>query len=107
MLFSVAPIRQVEHFGHGLDAAGLLEGLVDHGRQPVLQPALHLLDHLRVGLLHRGDPLDDLDLLGRRQPRQDLRGLHRLQVRQDQGDGLRVLVLDERQQVVAFRFLQK
>jgi hypothetical protein len=75
--------------------------------RPALEPLLHLPDHLGVGLLHVRDPLDDLELLGERQPDQDLRRLVVREVAQDQRDRLRVLVLDERQQVLALRPLQE
>ena len=65
----------------------------------MLQPALDFLDHLGVRLLHVGDALDDLDLLLARQADEDFRCLLRRKVRQDQRDRLRMLVLDERQQV--------
>ena len=71
------------------------------------RPSLDLLDDLRVGLLHVGDALDDLDLLLHGQPGQDLRRLVVRQVAHDQRDGLRVLILDERQQVLALGLLQE
>ena len=72
----------------------------------MLQAALDFLDDLGVGLLHVGDALDHLDLLLAGQADQDFAGLRR-QVGQDQRDGLRVLVLDERQQVLALGLLQE
>ena len=65
------------------------------------------MDHLGVGLLHIGHPLDDLDLLLAGQTDEDFRGLVIRQVAENQGNRLRMLVLNERQQVVAFGFLKE
>ena len=68
----------------------------------MFQSPLHFLDHLGIGLLHVRHALDDLDLLLARQADQNFTGLERRQVCEDQRDRLRMLVLDERQQVLAF-----
>ena len=73
----------------------------------VLQALLHLVDDLRVGLPHRGDAADDRELPIRWQAGDDVGRLRRRQVREDQRDRLRVLVDDERQQVLAIDVLQK
>ncbi len=73
----------------------------------MLQPALDFLDNLGVCLFHVGHALDHLDLLLAGQSHEDLAGLLRRKVGEDQRDGLRMLILDERQQVLAFGPLQE
>ena len=73
----------------------------------MLQAALHFLDHFRVGLLHVGDALDHFDLLLAGQADENFARLLRREMGEDQRDRLRMLVLNERQQVFALRLLQK
>ena len=91
------PIRQVEHLRHRIDPARLLELLRHDTRQSLLQPLLHLPDHLGIRLFHVRHPRDDFDLLGRRQPRKNLAPLTARQMGEDQRNRLRMLVLHERQ----------
>ena len=76
-------------------------------RQPVFEPALDFLDHLGIGLLHVGDALHNFDLLLAGQADEDFARLLRRKMGQDQRDRLRMLILNERQQVFAFRFLKE
>ena len=52
------PVGDVEHLGHRLDAAGVLEALAHHARHPALEALFHLADDLRVRAAHRGDAAD-------------------------------------------------
>ena len=110
-VFQQAPLRRavddVEDLGHAGHAAGVLELLAHHARHAVLQPLLHLLDDLRAGLPHGGHAADHRQLAVGGQPADDLGRLLRRQVGEDQGDGLRVLVDDEGQQVLAVDLLQE
>ena len=53
------PVGDVEHFGHRLDAAGVLEALAHHARHPPLQALFDFANDLGVGAAHRGDAADD------------------------------------------------
>ena len=70
----------------------------------MFEAAFDFLDDLGIGLLHIRDAFHDLDLLCPRRPTRTsaCRGL---EVGEDQGDRLRMLVLNESQQVFAFRLL--
>ena len=72
-------------------------------RQQRAHPALQLLldqpDHLRRGAVHGGDPVGDLGLLLGGEPGQHLGRLRGGQVGQHQRDDLRVLVLEEGDQL--------
>ena len=61
---------------------------------------LDLPKHLRGDVLHRGHTVGHLRLELFRKDVQDARGLRRVQLRQDQGDRLRVLLADERGDLV-------
>ena len=102
-----AAVGKIEHLGHGVDAAGLFEGLADDVAEAVLQAAFDFLDYLWVRLLHVGDALHDLHLLSRGQADEDFTGFSRIQVGEDQGDRLRVFVLDKGQQIFGFGLLQE
>ena len=52
-------VGDVEHLGHGLDAAGVLEALAHHARHPALEALFDFVDDLRVRAAHRGDAADD------------------------------------------------
>ena len=95
------PIGDVEHLGHRLDAAGVLEALAHHARHPAFEALFHFANDLRVRLAHRGDAANHREppLLG--QAGQDLGAEVGRQVRHDQRDRLRMLVDDVRQQVLA------
>ena len=73
----------------------------------MFEPLLDLVDDLRAGLAHGGDAADDRQLPLGRQAADDVGRLRRRHVGEDQGDGLRMLVDDERQQVLAVDLLQE
>ena len=101
------PIGDVENLGHGRHSAGVFELLAHHARHPMLEPLFDFLNDLGIGLPHRGHAADHRKLPLGGQPGDDVGRLRRRQVREDQGDGLRMLVDDERQQVLAIDFLQE
>ena len=100
-------VGEVEYLGDRLDAAGLLVFLDDDGREAAFEALLDLLDDLGIGVLHRRDAAHDLELLGRRKAREHFGRLLGLEVRQHQRYGLRMLLLDEREEVGALRFLEE
>ena len=55
-------IGDVEHLGHALHAAGVLELLAHHARHAVFEALLDLVDDLGAGLAHGGDAADDGEL---------------------------------------------
>ena len=94
-------VGDVEHLGHRLDAAGVLEALAHHARHPALEALFDFADDLGVGVAHRGDAAHDGQPPRLGQAGQDLGAEVRRQVRHDQRDRLRMLVDDVRQQVLA------
>jgi hypothetical protein len=100
-------VGEVQDFRNRRHAAGLFHALHEHVRESHLKPTLDLFDDVGVGLLHIRYTLDHLDLLLHREADEDLRGLVVRQVAEDQGDRLRVLILDEREQVLALCALEK
>ena len=101
------PVAEVEDLRDGGGPPHPVHRMHQHVREPAFQPAFDLADHHRVGLFHVGDPLNDLDLLFLGQTHQDLRRLVVREVRDDQGDGLRMFILDEGQQVLALGLLEE
>ena len=95
------PIGDVEHLGHGLDAAGVLEALAHHARHAPLEAFFDFANDLGVRAAHRGDAPDDRKPPRLGQAGQNFRPKVRRQVRHDQRDRLRMLVDDVRQQVLA------
>ena len=59
-------VGDVEHLGHGGDAAGVLEALAHHARHAALEALFDFANDLGVGLAHRGDAADDGELRARR-----------------------------------------
>jgi hypothetical protein len=98
--FFGAAVHAVEHLGHGAHAAGRRHLLGEDAGDVALQDLLDLHDDVGRGALHHGDALGHvhLDLAG--QGREDGRPMLGVEMRQDERDGLRMLVLDEVEQLL-------
>ncbi len=89
----------IQDIDDGLYAPRRREILCDECRELALEYALHLADDLRRGAVHRRNALSDIGLGIRRQGRENGRRLLRLEISHDERYGLRMLVLDEVQQL--------
>ena len=87
--------------------ADLLARGTNHVGETTLQRALDFANHFRIGLLHVGDTAHHFDLLRGRKTNEHFARLVMRQVTHDQRDGLRMLFLNEGEQVLALRLLQK
>jgi hypothetical protein len=90
-----------------VDAAGFFEGLTYNVAEAVFQTALDFFDDLRICLFHVGDALDNFHLLLAGKTDKNFAGFLRRQMCQNERDGLRMLILNECQQIFAFSFLKE
>ena len=100
-------VDEIENLRHGFNTANLLAGSADHVGKPAFQRKFDFANDLGVGLLHVGNTAHHLDLLCRRKANENLARLVMRQMTHDQRDCLRMLFLNEGEQVLALRLLQK
>ena len=100
-------IGNVEHLGHRLNAAGVLEALAHDARHAAFEALLDFANDLGVRAAHRRDAADDRDAALFRQTSQDFGAEAGRQVRHDQRDGLRMLIDNVGEQVLAINIPQE
>ncbi len=98
-------VQTVEHLGHGADAAVRLAAEFTEGFEFLPDDGGDFENDLGGNLIEAGHALGDVRPHGGGKRSEQGRGLGVVQVREHQGDGLRMLVMDEFRELLGIGFL--